>query len=127
VVEDLVVSNASTRCVYLRGNNITLRRVVVHTCTTHGILGSDTPTGDMLLTEVEVYNQGNSASPQDGHHPIYISTDQVAYPERGAAHREELDPRQLLGQLDQEPREDREGCFNNWIEATNGQAERRSS
>ena len=37
--------------------------MVVHTCRDHGILGSDTLTGDMTLTEVEVYGSGNQAAP----------------------------------------------------------------
>src|SRR5687767_8851425 len=71
LVEDVVISNAINRCVYLRGTNLTLRRVVVHTCRDHGILGSDTLTGDMTLTEVEVYGSGNQAAPSAFHHPIY--------------------------------------------------------
>jgi len=121
VVEDLVVSNASTRCIYLRGHNITLRRVVVHTCTTHGILGSDTLTGDMLLTEIEVYNQGNSANPQDGHHPIYISTDQVAYPNAVLRIEKSWIHDNHSGNSIKS-RAKTVKVFNNWIEATNQQA-----
>ena len=80
VVEDMVLTNGTTRCVFLHGNNLTLRRVQVHTCRDHGILGADFDTGDMLLTEVEVYDQGNSTTPNSFHHPIYIATDNAQFP-----------------------------------------------
>ncbi len=121
VVEDLVISNATSRCVYLRGTNLTLRRVVVHTCLTHGILGSDTLTGDMLLTEVEVYNQGNSATFVDGHHPIYISTDQVAYPNAVLRIEKSWIHDNFSGNSIKS-RAKTVKIFHNWIEATDDQA-----
>ena len=122
-VENLVISNA-TWCVYLRGTNLILRRVVVHTCREHGILGSDTLTGDMLLTEVEVYNQGDPAlvAPQgDGHHPIYISTDQVAYPNAVLRIEKSWIHDNHSGNSIKS-RAKTVKIFHNWIEATNDQA-----
>ena len=80
VVEDVVISNATRACMFLKGTRITLRRVAVHTCRSHGILGADEGTGEILLTEVEVRNTGNPAKPSDSHHPIYIATDHLAHP-----------------------------------------------
>jgi hypothetical protein len=80
VIEDLVISNAVNRCVFLHGTNITLRRVAVHTCRDHGILGADEDTGDLTLSEVEVSGSGNPAKPELRHHPVYISTDHARYP-----------------------------------------------
>ena len=79
-VEDLVIANATVRCVFLHGTGLTLRRVVVHTCREQGILGADADSGDITLAEVEVYGVGNAANPNGSHHPIYITSDHARYP-----------------------------------------------
>lgn len=120
VIEDLVVSNAITRCVYLHGTNLTLRRVVVHTCRSHGILGSDTDTGDMTLTEVEVYNTGNSASPNSQHHPVYIGSDYGKYPNAVLRiERSWIHDNHSGNSIKNRTRNAK--IFYNWIETTNSQ------
>ncbi|APV50532.1 hypothetical protein BWI17_13025 [Betaproteobacteria bacterium GR16-43] len=120
VVEDMVVAGARVKCVYLHGNNLTLRRVQVHTCTKHGILGADTDTGNMTLTEVEVFNQGNSAAPSAFDHPIYIATDHDLYPtavlriERSWVH-DNFSGNSIKS------RARNAKFFHNWLETTNSQ------
>jgi hypothetical protein len=121
VVEDVVVTNASTFCLFMNGHNLTLRRVLVHTCAQQGILGADEGTGDMLLTEVEVYGVGNQAAPNGLHHPIYIATDRTLYP--NAVLRIEYSwIHDNFSGNSIKSRASNLKAFYNWIETTNGQA-----
>jgi hypothetical protein len=80
VVESIeVTGNASlptNRCLFLQGNDITVRDTAVHDCPRHGILGADQDTGDVTLEHVEVYETGSGTQ----YHQIYMSADQEAFP-----------------------------------------------
>ena len=80
VIEDVVVTGASQRCVFLHGHGLALRRVAVRDCAAHGILGADDDTGDVTLTEVEVSGSGAPQGPGNLKHPIYVATDLTRYP-----------------------------------------------
>lgn len=76
VMEGFDITGGSSRCVFHHGHDITLRDSVVHDCPGHGILGADSDSGSLTLDYVEVYSAGSG----DTRHPIYIATDESAYP-----------------------------------------------
>ena len=119
-VEDLVISNAAARCVFLHGTDLTLRRVVVHTCREQGILGADTDNGDITLAEVEVHGVGNAANPSSYHHPIYIATDHARYP-RAVLRIEGSWIHDNFSGNSIKSRARNLKVFYNWIETANGQ------
>jgi hypothetical protein len=80
VVEGLEITGDASlptnRCLFLQGNDITVRDTVVHDCPRHGILGADQDTGDVTLEHVEVYDTGSGTQ----YHQVYMSADQDAFP-----------------------------------------------
>jgi hypothetical protein len=76
VFEGFEVTGGSSRCVFNHAADVTIRDTVVHHCPAHGILGADYDTGSLTLDHVEVHHAGAG----DQKHPIYIATDEVAYP-----------------------------------------------
>jgi len=76
VFEGLDLTAGTSRCFYHHAHDIVLRDSVVHDCPTHGILGADTDSGDLLLEYVEVHHCGGGTQ----HHQIYMATDETAYP-----------------------------------------------
>jgi hypothetical protein len=76
VMEGFDITGGSSRCVFHHAHDITLRDSVVHNCPGHGILGADSDSGSLTLDYVEVYSAGSG----DTRHPIYIATDESAYP-----------------------------------------------
>jgi hypothetical protein len=75
-LEGFEVTGGSSRCIYHHAHSITVRDTVVRDCPSHGILGADTGSGSLTLDRVEVYRAGSGTT----RHPIYIATDQNAYP-----------------------------------------------
>ena len=71
----------TNRCLFLQGNDITVRDTVVHDCPRHGILGADQDTGDVTLEHVEVYDTGSGTQ----YHQVYMSADQDAFPAPSSA------------------------------------------
>ncbi|AUX36265.1 MULTISPECIES: hypothetical protein [Sorangium] len=76
VLEGFDVTGGTTRCVFHHGHDVTIRDTVVHDCPAHGILGADSDSGSLTLEYVEVYKCGNGTQK----HPIYMATDESAYP-----------------------------------------------
>jgi len=76
VFEGFDVTGGSFRGIYHHAHDITIRDTVVHDCPAHGILGADTDSGSLTLEYVEVYHCGNGT----GQHPVYMATDEFAYP-----------------------------------------------
>src|SRR5688572_17476563 len=76
VFEGFDVTGGSSRCVYHHAHDITIRDSVIHDCPSHGILGADSGSGSLTLEYSEVYRSGSG----DTRHPIYMATDQAAYP-----------------------------------------------
>ncbi|WP_437279508.1 right-handed parallel beta-helix repeat-containing protein [Sorangium sp. So ce375] len=70
--EGFEITGGSSRCVFNRAHDITIRDSVVHDCAGHGILGADSESGTFTLEYVEVYACGSG----DTRHPIYIATDE---------------------------------------------------
>jgi hypothetical protein len=76
VFENFDVTGGTSRCIFNHANDVTIRNTVVHDCPAHGILGADYDSGSLTLDHVEVHHCGYA----DTKHPIYIATDEVAYP-----------------------------------------------
>lgn len=76
VVENVEITKGSNRCYFHHGHDITLRAVSIHDCPSHGILGAVEDSGSLTVEYSEVYNCGDG----DRRHPIYMDTDQRAYP-----------------------------------------------
>jgi hypothetical protein len=76
VFEGFDVTGGTSRCIFNHANDVTIRDTVVHDCPAHGILGADYDSGSITLDHVEVHHCGYG----DQKHPIYIATDEVAYP-----------------------------------------------
>jgi hypothetical protein len=67
----------TNRCLFLQGNGITVRDVVVHDCPRHGILAADGESGDATLEHVEVHHCGSGTQ----YHQIYMATDNTMFPQ----------------------------------------------
>lgn len=80
VFDGFEVTAGSERCVFHEADDITLCRTVVHDCPRHGILGADTGSGTLILSQIEVYGAGGEIEGESLKHPIYIATDPEAYP-----------------------------------------------
>jgi hypothetical protein len=76
VIEGLDITGGSSRCVFHRANDVTLRDSVIHDCPNHGLLGADNGSGSLLMEYVEVHHTGLG----DQKHQIYMATDEDAYP-----------------------------------------------
>jgi hypothetical protein len=76
IFEGFEITGGTSRGIFLQGDDILVRDVIVHDCPAHGILAADQGTGDIALEYVEVYNCGSGSS----RHQIYVTTDQVHYP-----------------------------------------------
>ncbi|AKT41002.1 hypothetical protein [Chondromyces crocatus] len=76
VFEGFDVTGGSSRCIFHHAHGITIRDAVVHDCPAHGILGADADSGSLLMEYVEVYACGSGTT----RHPVYIATDETAYP-----------------------------------------------
>jgi hypothetical protein len=70
------ISGGTSRCVFNHAADVTISDSVVHDCPAHGILGADNGSGSLTLDHVEVHHSGYG----DQKHPIYIATDEVAFP-----------------------------------------------
>lgn len=76
VFESLQITGGSSRCFFHHADDITIRDTKVFNCSMHGILGADDNSGSINLEYVEVTGCGSGTQ----YHPIYIATDQKAFP-----------------------------------------------
>jgi hypothetical protein len=76
VFQGFEVTGGSSKCVFHHADGITIRDTAIHDCPSHGLLGADAGSGSLTLDYVEVYNAGSG----DTRHPIYMATDETAYP-----------------------------------------------
>jgi hypothetical protein len=111
VLEGVDVTGGSTRCIFHHANNITIRDSVVHDCPGHGILGADADSGSITLDYVEVYKAGSGTT----RHPIYIATDEKAFP--GSVFRmQHCYVHDTSGGNNVKSRAERNEIYYNWIE-----------
>lgn len=83
VLEGIELTGGQNRCLYVHGNDITLRDSLVRDCPNHGILAADKGSGSFTMEFVEVRKSGaNGAAGSSGRqsHPVYIATDEKEYP-----------------------------------------------
>jgi hypothetical protein len=76
VFEGFEVRGGSNSCVFSEAHDVTVRDAVIHDCPGHGILGADLNSGSFTLEYSEVYDAGSGAT----RHPIYMQSDEIAYP-----------------------------------------------
>ena len=76
VFEGFEVTGGADYCVVHKADDVTIRDTVVHDCPNHGILGTDSESGSLLIEYVEIYGCGEGTQ----HHQLYIATDETMYP-----------------------------------------------
>lgn len=76
VFEGFDVRGGTSSCVFSEAHDVTVRDSIIRDCPSHGILGADNNSGSFTLEYSEVYNAGSGTH----RHPIYMQSDQVAYP-----------------------------------------------
>jgi hypothetical protein len=76
VFEGFEVRGGATACVFSEANDVTVRDAVIHACPGHGILGADLNSGTFTLEYSEIYDAGSGTTK----HPIYMQSDEIAYP-----------------------------------------------
>ena len=77
VLEGFEITGGSNSCVFSEAHNVTVRDVVIRDCASHGILAADQLSGSFTLEYSEIYNTGSSSN----RHPIYMQSDEVAFPD----------------------------------------------
>ena len=77
VFEGFEVRGGSNSCLFSEANDVTVRDSVIHDCPGHGILGADQLSGSFTLEYSEIYNAGAESN----RHPIYMQSDEVAFPD----------------------------------------------
>ncbi len=75
-IEGFELTGGAARCVFHHANDVTLADSVIHDCPRHGLLGADDDSGSLTLQHVEIYHAGAG----DSAHPVYMATDERAYP-----------------------------------------------
>jgi hypothetical protein len=76
VLEGFEIRQGSSRCVFLQADDITIRDSVIHTCPQHGIHGADDLSGSFTLEYSEVFDAGTGSNK----HPLYMQSDEHAFP-----------------------------------------------
>lgn len=76
VLEGFDLTGGSNTCVFNEADDVTVRDSVIHDCPGHGILAADQLSGSFTLEYSEIYNAGASSN----RHPMYIQSDEVAFP-----------------------------------------------
>lgn len=76
VFEGFEVRGGTSTCVFSEAHGIVVRDAVIHACPGHGILGADLNSGDFTLEFSEIYDAGAGST----RHPIYMQSDEIAYP-----------------------------------------------
>ncbi|WP_437276670.1 hypothetical protein WME90_36275 [Sorangium sp. So ce375] len=111
VVEGFDVTGGTSRCVFHHGHDVTIRDSVIHDCPAHGVLGADGGSGSLTMEYVEVYNAGGGTTK----HPVYIATDETAYP--GSVFRmQHCYVHDAIGGNAVKSRAERNEIYYNWIE-----------
>jgi len=94
-----------------KGDNVTLRDLVVHGVGSHGLLGTDSESGSLLLERSEFYDNGFELYD----HQIYVATDESLYP--GSVFRMQYCyVHDGAGGNNVKSRAERNEIYHNWIE-----------
>ena len=76
VFEGFDVRGGTSSCIFSEAHDVTVRDAIIRDCPSHGILGADNNSGSFTLEYSEIFNAGSGTS----RHPIYMQSDEVAYP-----------------------------------------------
>ncbi|MEL1263977.1 hypothetical protein [Pseudoxanthomonas putridarboris] len=76
VFEGFEITGGSSTCLFSEANDVTVRDVLIRDCPGHGILAADQLSGSFTLEYSEIRNAGSSSN----RHPIYMQSDEVAFP-----------------------------------------------
>ena len=76
VLEGFEVRGGTSTCVFSEAHDVTVRDAVIHACPGHGILAADLNSGSFTLEYSEIYDAGAGST----RHPIYMQSDEIAYP-----------------------------------------------
>ncbi|MDH5833934.1 hypothetical protein [Luteimonas kalidii] len=76
VFEGFDVRGGSSSCIFSEAHDVTVRDAIVRDCPSHGILGADNNSGSFTLEYSEIRDSGSGSQ----RHPIYMQSDEVAYP-----------------------------------------------
>jgi len=76
VFEGFDVRGGSSSCIFSEAHDVTVRDTIVRDCPSHGILGADNNSGSFTLEYSEIRDSGSGTQ----RHPIYMQSDEVAYP-----------------------------------------------
>lgn len=77
VFEGFDVRGGTSSCLFSEAHDITVRDTIIRDCPSHGILAADNNSGSFTLEYSEVFNSGAGTH----RHPIYMQSDEVAYPD----------------------------------------------
>ncbi len=77
VFEGFDVRGGSSSCIFSEAHDVTVRDTIVRDCPSHGILGADNNSGSFTLEYSEIRDSGSGTQ----RHPIYMQSDEVAYPD----------------------------------------------
>lgn len=111
IVENIELTKGSMRCYFHHGHDITIRATRIHNCPSHGILGANDDSGSLTVEYSEISHSGDG----DRRHPIYMATDQRAYP--GAVFRlQHSYIHSGTGGHNVKSRAERNEIYYNWIE-----------
>jgi hypothetical protein len=111
VLEGLDITGGTARCLYHHADDVAVRDTVVHDCPGHGVLSADSDSGSLTLEYVEVARAGRG----DGAHPIYVATDEEAFP-RSVFRMEHCFVHDGTGGNNVKSRAERNEIYSNWIE-----------
>ncbi len=76
VFEGFDVRGGTSSCLFSEAHDVTVSDSIIRDCPSHGILGADNNSGSFTLEYSEIFNSGSGTH----RHPIYMQSDQVAYP-----------------------------------------------
>lgn len=76
VFEGFEVRGGTSSCIFSEAHDVTVRDAVIHACPGHGILGADLNSGSFTLEYSEIFDAGSGST----RHPIYMQSDEIAYP-----------------------------------------------
>ena len=114
-LEGFEVVNGQQICIVHRAHGTVLRDDVVHACPRHGILGTDSDSGSLLMEYVEVYDAGSERSGEALKHPVYIATDEATHP--GSVFRmQHCYVHDAKGGNSVKSRAERNEIYSNWLE-----------
>ena len=113
--EGFEVTGGTGICVVHSANGVTLRDDVIHDCPRHGILGTDSEAGSLLMEYVEVYAAGSERAGEALKHPVYIATNERMYP-KSVFRMQHCYVHDANGGNSVKSRAERNEIYGNWLE-----------